>query len=439
MNDVNIGNNEDEQQQAEQEEARAAEQEVQQAAADTDAEDNDSADAKKQRHLQIMSVIGQKENFSFRTRNIMDILIKEFLHKVETDIHEMLCERIECEYGLNYHGLDSERDTESEVETTIRCFPDVLTRRRKLYVRDEQDYWNYYQEFDEDEDEKRAGDEYEEEDYPIQYLVCYRPVNDCFWDCNMKAISFVHLLARLAIEFGSFEEKDRGGLLCQTDYSNNGFLLQDDHNSHNVLQNLMNYNQEHNEAADNKYLQVLIQLRRMGLLKKKDIQRYRLLDKLCGRLILSEERFRFLVEWDPNALLQRNMRGNVPLKLAISNDCSIRRFQLVFEYGIRYFPKNKGINLLFRKNRSNYTPFQHACGKFDYDEVMNVIEDTLARYSDTPFYIAEALLSAAIDEKVHLDCVYFLVRREPGVLQRLIASTTVAERVKRRRMATNGD
>ena len=437
MNDVNIGNNEDEQQQAEQEEARAAEQEAQQAAADAD--DDDSADAKKQRHLQIMSVIGQKENFSFRTRNQMDELIKEFLHKVETDIHEMLCERIECEYGLNYHGLDSERDTESEVETTIRCFPDVLTRRRKLYARDEQDYWNYHQEFDEDEDEKRGGDEYEEEDYPIQYLVCYRPVNVGFWDCNMKAISFVQLLARLAIEFGSFEEKDRGGLLCQTDYSNNGFLRQDDHNRNNVLQNLMNYNQEHHEAADNKYLQVLVELRRMGLLKKKDIRRYRLLDKLCGRLILSEERFRFLVEWHPNALLQRNMSGNLPLHLAIFNDCSIRRFQLVFEYGICYFPKKKGISLLFRKGNFDGTPFQYACGKFDYDEVMNVIEDTLARYSDTPVNIAEALLSAAIDEKVHLDCVYFLVRREPGVLQRLIPSTTVAERVKRRRMATNGD
>jgi hypothetical protein len=35
----------------------------------------------------------------------------------------------------------------------------------------------------------------------------------------------------------------------------------------------------------------------------------------------------------------------------------------------------------------------------------------------------DALLLAAIDEGVHLDCVYFLLRREPDILQKLLSST----------------
>jgi hypothetical protein len=65
--------------------------------------------------------------------------------------------------------------------------------------------------------------------------------------------------------------------------------------------------------------------------------------------------------------------------------------------------------------------------KFRHDEVMEVIEDTLIiRYSDNPINIAEALVMAAIDERIDLDGVYFLLRREPDVIQKLLSSTHVA-------------
>ena len=38
---------------------------------------------------------------------------------------------------------------------------------------------------------------------------------------------------------------------------------------------------EHVDSVDNKYLQVLLQLRKMGLLDEKDIQRYVLWKRLC--------------------------------------------------------------------------------------------------------------------------------------------------------------
>jgi hypothetical protein len=63
--------------------------------------------------------------------------------------------------------------------------------------------------------------------------------------------------------------------------------------------------------------------------------------------------------------------------------------------------------------------------------VINVVGKTLANYcsavdhdddddDDEPCNIVDALLSAAIDDKIHLDCVYFLLRREPDALQELL-------------------
>jgi hypothetical protein len=160
----------------------------------------------------------------------------------------------------------------------------------------------------------------------------------------------------------------------------------------------------------------------MGLLKKEDIQRYGLINDLCRQVwYFAEKQFRFLVEWDPSALIKPNIYGGSPIGyVALATKySSIREFQLVFEYGIRYFPKMKGINILFHKYNIGETPFQFACEEFGRDEVMKIIEDTLARYSDTPLNVAEALLSAAIDEKSHLYCVYFLLRRELDMLVKL--------------------
>jgi hypothetical protein len=64
------------------------------------------------------------------------------------------------------------------------------------------------------------------------------------------------------------------------------------------LQNLMvsdstkDYDQHHNELVDDKYLLVMKQLRQVGLLKKDDIQRYDLLNKLClQKDVIAEKRF----------------------------------------------------------------------------------------------------------------------------------------------------
>jgi hypothetical protein len=54
------------------------------------------------------------------------------------DVHELLCNND----AENYRGLDSDRDTEAEVETaTVYVFfPEVLSRRKNRQVWDHDDY-----------------------------------------------------------------------------------------------------------------------------------------------------------------------------------------------------------------------------------------------------------------------------------------------------------
>jgi hypothetical protein len=378
MDDANINNEDDQQQQAEQERIAAA------AAA---------AAAARRRRLKLISVLEGFDEFSFRTRNKTDELVEDFLDNLGDDIHDTLCDNdIKSD---NYRGLDSERDTEEEVETAIRLFPEVLSRRGG--------YYNYY---------------------PIQLLAFARN-EDGHWVWNLKAVSFIPLLVMLAIEFGLFEEEERGGLLCEI--------------GNNVLRSLISsyrteiHKQERHEAIEDKYLHVLIQLRRIGLFKKEDIQRHTLLNTLCTNcLYFPEKRFRFLAEWDPNALINTNTHGHLLLHCAACRT-SIQVFRSIFEVGIRYFPKKEGISLLFRKDDLDETPFQDACKKFGYKEVIKVIEETLIDHRrsddesggapDGPYNIVDALITACIDGNIHLDSVYFLLRREPDVLQKLLPSS----------------
>jgi hypothetical protein len=352
-----------------------------------------AAAAARRRRLELISVLEGYDKIPFRSRNKTDELVDHFLVELGDDVHDMLCDN-NIEQGDYYHGLDSDRDTEEEVEAIVRVFPGVLS--------------------------KEIFDENGDFCYPIHLLAF---TYDDTWRCKVKAVSFIPIVARLAIEIGCFEEEKKGGLLCL------------DTEGDNVLHGLMlsDSKDELYKVIDDKYLQVLIQLRKMGYLKKEDIHRYDLLHKLCIEDHFAEKRFRLLVEWDPSALTQTDAQGYLPIHCAAEDSSIIRGFQLAFEYGIRYFPEKKGISLIFKKNHAGITPFQYACKKFGYEEVIKVVEETLIRcYSssssdDTPLLnIVEALLSAAIEENIHLDCVYFLLRREPDVLQKLLSLTTPA-------------
>jgi len=208
--------------------------------------------------------------------------------------------------------------------------------------------------------------------------------------------------------------------------------LVEDEDGWNTLQNLMlscadlNEN-EKNQLIDNRNRTELNTLRGMDLLKKDDIQEYELVLKLCNHSYFAENQFRFLVEWDPMSLLQSNGNdGWTPLFQVARNGSSIQGFQMVFDYVIRYFPYKKGISLLFTKNTFGGTFLRSACEWFYIrKQVLEVVDEVLARYSNTtPLNIVDALMLAAIDETIHLDGVYFLLRREPEVLIALLSRST---------------
>ncbi|OEU06869.1 hypothetical protein FRACYDRAFT_252769 [Fragilariopsis cylindrus CCMP1102] len=338
--------------------------------------EEEETDADEQRCSNLISLLQQKKEYPKRTRKKMNYLVKEFLNKTKDDLHRLL-----CEYDPD-NGLDSDRDTEEEVEAIIRFFPEVLSTADEHFI------------------------------CPIQRLVC-----------NITVVSFIPLYVRLAIEFGSFPEEIRGGLFTK------------DKNGENIFMNLTRsnavaYDRDHQELAVNdKYLLVMEQLRQMGYLRKEDIQRDCLLERLCCHHFFPENRCRFLVEWDPTAL-SIGFADELPLHSVTECGSTIRGFQVIFEYGILYYPIKKGISLLFQKDSGGRTPFQVACQEWGQDEVTKVIEDTLIRYSSSnnrpPFNIAEALITAAIDENVHLDCIYFMLRREPDGLQRLLSQSSAA-------------
>jgi len=100
----------------------------------------------------------------------------------------------------------------------------------------------------------------------------------------------------------------------------------------------------------------------------------------------------------------------------------------------------KGIHLLFRKDNERNTPFEKAVRIFGRKKVMDVVEEILGRYlSTTPIQTANALVVAASEENIHLDCVYFLIRREPTILVSSRAlSIQAGEREQEEQGNTNG-
>ena len=215
------------------------------------------AAARRDKRTKLTSIVDRQDRFPARQRTKIDELVDAFLDALGHDVHEMLCD---VNAGEEYRGLDSDRDTEAEVETAVRFFPNVLSRRGGIY-----------------------------DCYPVISLTFMIDDNN-YCVCNIKAVPFVHVLARLAIEFGSFQENERGGLLVD---NNGDFLKVLARSSHS------SYGEEHNQLVDNVYLGEMIRLRQMGLLRREDIQEYELVLWLCRQSYFAENRFQFLVEWNP--------------------------------------------------------------------------------------------------------------------------------------------
>jgi hypothetical protein len=104
---------------------------------DDDDDDNDDESlteeeqiAADERRWKLIVMLQRKEHYHKRTRKQIDVLVEEFLIDIKDDIFDMLCDN--NKYSENYYGgLDSDRDTEEEVETTIRFSRNPISEGHK--------------------------------------------------------------------------------------------------------------------------------------------------------------------------------------------------------------------------------------------------------------------------------------------------------------------
>ena len=336
----------------------------------------------------IITILQCSISYRFEIRRIIDYSVRYFLNQLKDDIHCMICNSNE-HFSENYTGLDCVQDTIEEVYNTISLFPDVLLEQTELYWMDETD-----------DEEYQQG-----QFYPISQL-SFTIRNDWISGNNDKVAMYIPVLVKIALQFGLFHEETKGGL-----------LIQDVASGENVLQNIMG--SVISDGKEDMYLNVLMELRNNGVVNIDDVRMYGLLQKCLSPYALKygEKRYLYLLEWDPNALSLHDHNGFIPLHYTAR---SKRRFELTFNAGIKYLSKDLGIHLLFHKNILGETPYQIACWMWGRDVIMKIVKNSLTFYSDTPFNNVIALVTAAVDDRIHLDCVYFLLRREPDILQQLV-------------------
>ena len=166
---------------------------------DDDDDDNDNNEA-DQVVLELLVALVKEElatmddNNSNTYSNIIVVeSAREFVVALGADIHDMLTNPGITAEG--YAGLDLTRDTEDEVETALRIYPEVLAQRS------------------------------------IRFGICGRfllPIQCIMFNfqhrkmkCNRLAIEFVPLFAALAIEYQLFNEEERGGLLIDINAEGN--------------------------------------------------------------------------------------------------------------------------------------------------------------------------------------------------------------------------
>ena len=385
----------------------------------------------------IVEIIARNEEFPTRQREEkIPQLATDFLSGLKQDIHQMITD---LRTGDDYRGLDSNRDTEAEVETALRFFPKNLSRL--VHVRPHRE---------------------DAECPPILFLSFVFDNETESIVYNAKGAPFIPLFARLGNEFDWNFLDYEGGILFRYAGKN---IIQRLVDCSSLLSHDHDDKEEQVRTIDDMSLRVMIRLRQMNLLKVEHIEEYGLVMELCRHLTCNcfmERCFRFLVEWDPNSLLWWDgERGFLPLHWAASTvtEKSFEIFRTVFMYGIRYFPTEFGIQLLFQKSNDERTPLQIAFKAYQEtnDEhfvqveaerkdsgvpstpdqllaearykqrcqrkrrIMNVVEDTLNN-SDVPLNVTDAFKSAILDEYIHFDCVYILLRREPNIIMNLLAS-----------------
>ena len=298
-------------------------------------------------------------------------------------------------------GLDIDFDTEEEVRNMLRIFPGSITG------------------------------------LPFNEW----PLNERDYELVIKpqSVSFLPMMLKACADFGenlvSIEEDE------EEEYTEDTIL-------HRLV--MTDSNIEDKPLYDARCTTVLRQLKNMNMLCSSNVQEYALLNRLClentSCKFFARQRFEFLVQLDPYALItQPRSEGEIVGALPL-RDCvfCIEDFEIVFEAMVRNFPKMKGICTLFQTGTDPSTgdkqssPFEAACdfahicrtecpSRWGSVEVMDVIKRVLERNSylipnvnDQTQNCNDAIVLAMLDDSVTLDGLFFLLRRSPDILGKIL-------------------
>mmetsp|Transcript_11969 Transcript_11969/g.30350 ORF Transcript_11969/g.30350 Transcript_11969/m.30350 type:complete len:459 (+) Transcript_11969:41-1417(+) len=310
-----------------------------------------------------------------------------------------------------WYGPDIGVDTEKELEVVIRFFPCVLRETQPI---DEIWEWDFF---------------------PI------------FWNTTcLKSLPFVPLIAELGNEYELFEEKEQGGILNTYQIRKGSPLLQIITNRF-ILKKEPKHTEEFYRRVEDASLSVLVRLKEKGFVRKKDA--WDCIKNLLNEIpSLTDKRVRFFLEWDPS-ILQIKDNMNVDLFLRRfgtslldeflkqcrehrASHIMLERFRTLFELGLKHYPKQLGF-LFHREDMSidmqckmwgkqnigevDVDSYRMACDLFGEEEVNEVVTETISEYARGRGDAIEKLVYvAATNEKVIIDGLYTLARRDPNAL-----------------------
>ena len=178
---------------------------------------------------------------------------------------------------------------------------------------------------------------------------------------NACGLEYIPTLANEGVKHNIRGEHGRGGLLS----------THPDGEGLNTLQNLCGYSE--NETVN---LNVMKELRKMGLFVKSDIQEYDLL-YLSIMSGTGKKLVEYLTDWDPDALL------NIDSLEIMDYDNEFGDLEIFFRAGFKHFPNIGGI--LFLKDTAGNTVLDLAMeGKYGLEDTMSVLHKILAPRSDYP-------------------------------------------------------
>ncbi|GFH44074.1 hypothetical protein CTEN210_00548 [Chaetoceros tenuissimus] len=232
--------------------------------------------------------------------------------------------KIEKAFGESLHRLDKYKPSIAAVEKVVKKFPSTLS-----YILDNGRI-------------------------PIQSAAA---TNDI---AGSDASEYVPILAEEGVKWKVGGEDVRGGLLL---------VDSSDDEENNTLQMLLNFYNEKIDI-DAKRVKVLRELRDLGLLVKKDIQEQELVR--CSCVKVSQKRFEYLVNWDPDALIDTRIGhpriGQWPLIHTIFREESLFLF---LKAGFEKHPNIGG--LLFVKDDAEVNALDTIFNQFGTEKIMEIL------------------------------------------------------------------